>query len=129
MADVDCFKQYNDNYGHAAGDRCLQSVAASLAEVIRRPADFLARYGGEEFVALLPQTDLQGAYGTAERMRQAVQHLCIPHDFSVVSPVVTVSLGITSAIPGPADPAAALVEAADRALYRAKHEGRNRVAV
>jgi diguanylate cyclase (GGDEF)-like protein len=129
MADVDCFKQYNDNYGHAAGDRTLQSVAAALADGIRRPADFLARYGGEEFVALLPQTDLQGAYGTAERMRQAVQHLGIPHDFSVVSPVVTVSLGITSAIPGAADPAAALVEAADRALYRAKHEGRNRVAV
>lgn len=129
MADVDCFKQYNDNYGHAAGDRCLQSVAAALGEGIRRPADFLARYGGEEFVALLPQTNLQGAHATAERMREAVQRLCIPHAYSTAAPVVTVSLGVTSAVPGTSDPAAALVEAADRALYRAKHEGRNRVAV
>lgn len=127
IADVDCFKQYNDNYGHAAGDDCLRQVAAALGEGVRRPADFLARYGGEEFVVLLPQTEVDGALQTAERMRAAVQALAIPHAYSIVAPVVTVSLGVASEVPFDDRPAAALVEAADRQLYRAKREGRNSV--
>jgi diguanylate cyclase (GGDEF)-like protein len=128
MADVDCFKQYNDNYGHAAGDACLQEIAAALDGGIRRPADFLARYGGEEFVVLLPQTELEGARTTAERMRVAVQRAAIPHVFSVVADVVTISLGVASEIPKDDRPPNAIVDAADRALYRAKREGRNRVS-
>jgi diguanylate cyclase (GGDEF)-like protein len=128
MADVDCFKQYNDNYGHAAGDDCLRQVAAALGDGIRRPADFLARYGGEEFVALLPQTDLEGAKGTANRMREAVQRLAIPHAYSVVGAIVTVSVGVTSEVPSEACAAAMMVDAADRALYRAKRDGRNCVS-
>ncbi len=128
MADVDCFKQYNDNYGHAAGDECLRQVAQALEVGIRRPGDFLARYGGEEFVVLLPQTELQGGMMTAERMREAVQTLSIRHEYSVVVPVVTVSLGVASETPTDDRPAATFVETADRALYRAKREGRNRVA-
>jgi diguanylate cyclase (GGDEF)-like protein len=128
MADVDCFKQYNDSYGHAAGDECLRTIASLLSESVRRPADFLGRYGGEEFVALLPQTELDGALATAERMRQAVEGAAIPHATSAVSPVVTVSLGVASEIPRDDRAPTGLVDAADRALYRAKREGRNRVS-
>jgi diguanylate cyclase (GGDEF)-like protein len=128
MADVDCFKQYNDNYGHAAGDECLRRIAAALTAGTRRPADFLARYGGEEFVAVLPHTELEGAWATAERMRKAVEDAAIPHAYSTAGPVITVSLGVASEIPRDDRPPAAMVEAADRALYRAKREGRNRVA-
>jgi diguanylate cyclase (GGDEF)-like protein len=127
MADVDCFKQFNDNYGHAAGDDCLRRIAAALGEGVRRPADFLARYGGEEFVALLPQTGIDGALRTAERMREAVECAGVPHAYSLVAPVVTVSLGVAVEVPTDDRPAAAIVEMADRALYRAKKEGRNRV--
>jgi diguanylate cyclase (GGDEF)-like protein len=127
MADVDCFKQYNDHYGHAAGDECLRRVAEALVEGIRRPADFLARYGGEEFVALLPQTELDGALATAERMRERVEHAALPHEASTVARVITVSLGVASEVPGDDRAPGSLVEAADRALYRAKGQGRNRV--
>jgi len=128
MADVDCFKQYNDNYGHGAGDECLRQVAAALGDAIRRPADFLARYGGEEFVALLPQTDVDGARQTAERMRAGVEAEAIRHEFSSVAPVITVSLGFASEVPTDDTTPAAVVDAADRALYRAKRGGRNRVS-
>jgi diguanylate cyclase (GGDEF)-like protein len=108
MADVDCFKQFNDNYGHAAGDDCLRQIAAVLGERIRRPADFLARYGGEEFVAILPQTDIEGAEETAERMRAAVQAAAIPHAHSTAALVVTVSIGVASEVPTDERPPAAL---------------------
>jgi diguanylate cyclase (GGDEF)-like protein len=127
MADVDCFKQYNDNYGHAAGDECLRRIAATLGEGVRRPADFLARYGGEEFVALLPQTQLEGAMRIAERMREAVECAGIPHAYSSVAPVITMSLGVAVDVPTDERAPAEMVEAADRAMYRAKKDGRNRV--
>ncbi len=127
MADVDCFKEYNDHFGHGAGDECLRVIASALSSAIRRPADFIGRYGGDEFVALLPQTDAEGAQITAGRMRHAVEAAGMPHAYSSVGPIVTVSLGVASEIPRDDRPPAAIVDAADRALYLAKREGRNRV--
>ena len=84
MCDVDCFKQYNDTYGHQAGDVCLQRVAATLSESLQRPADLVTRYGGEEFAVILPNTDTTGAAHIAERIRAAVKALEIPHTNSKV---------------------------------------------
>ncbi|CAK0746438.1 two-component system, chemotaxis family, response regulator WspR [Gammaproteobacteria bacterium] len=126
MADIDFFKGYNDHQGHRTGDICLKKVAASLAEAIHRPADLVARYGGEEFVALLPETDNEGARLIAERFRAGVESLRIPHPDSKVSSWVTVSVGLSSTLDG-AETANDLLEHADKQLYRAKAEGRNRV--
>ena len=124
MADIDWFKAYNDTYGHQAGDECLIQVARTLRNNIKRASDFAARYGGEEFVIILPDTDAAGAKVLAEWLRQQVFALDIEH---VKSPYgkVTISLGVASMIPGQDDDAQALVEASDRALYAAKHGGKN----
>ena len=127
MIDVDHFKQFNDTYGHGAGDSCLQRVAHAATAALQRPADFLARYGGEEFVALLPDTDLAGAVAVAEAIRTAVQDLKIPHSGSKVASCVTVSLGVACIVPKGDTGGEGLVEAADKQLYAAKSEGRNRV--
>ena len=127
MADVDFFKSYNDHQGHRTGDTCLKKVAATLAQALNRPADLAARYGGEEFVALLPETDLAGAQVMAERFRAGVESLHIPHPASVVSPWVTISIGLASTRPDDQDTAGDLLEWADQRLYCAKAEGRNRV--
>lgn len=128
MLDVDYFKAFNDNYGHAAGDECLREVAATIAMVVRRPGDLCARYGGEEFAAILPHTDLAGARTLGERIRAAVTGLEIPHARSAIAPVVTVSIGVAAGdIAGNEEPEA-LLRAADRRLYEAKIAGRNRVA-
>jgi diguanylate cyclase (GGDEF)-like protein/PAS domain S-box-containing protein len=128
LIDVDYFKSFNDHYGHISGDDCLRRVAAALADRLRRHEDFLARYGGEEFAVILPDTDHQGALALAEKMRAGVEALAIPHEHSEVSPHVTISVGVAE-IRGPAPdlPSRHLVETADRALYDAKHQGRNRV--
>lgn len=128
MVDIDFFKSYNDLYGHQQGDQCLERVAQTLAGGTRRPHDMVARYGGEEFVVLLPATPQVGALQTAEALRRLVEGLGLVHEGSSVGPVVTVSLGVATQIPGAGDEAADLVEAADRALYEAKAKGRNRVA-
>ncbi len=125
MVDVDRFKAFNDRYGHPAGDACLRAVSAALAGALRRPADLAARYGGEEFAVLLPGTDEAGAMATAARIQEAVRAAGLPHEGSEFG-AVTVSMGVTlmapdAALPGPA----ALVEAADAALYAAKRAGRN----
>lgn len=125
MADVDCFKNYNDHYGHLAGDACLQKIAAALRAIPQRPADLVARYGGEEFVALLPATDMVQATALAERMRQAIVDLQIPHATSRVAPGVTASFGVAAM--QPAGHSHELIAAADAAMYRAKETGRNRV--
>ncbi len=127
MIDVDHFKQFNDTYGHGPGDVCLQRVAHAAAAALQRPADLLARYGGEEFVALLPDTALPGAVAVAEGIRAAVQDLRIPHAGSKAAEHVTVSLGAACVIPTAEVEVARLVEAADKQLYAAKTEGRNRV--
>jgi diguanylate cyclase (GGDEF)-like protein len=127
LCDVDCFKQYNDTYGHQAGDSCLKKVAQAISKVIKRPGDFAARYGGEEFVVVLPNTSLEGAMFVAEEIRSQVRILAIPHTNSIASEYVTVSLGVTSIIPVSDIPSALLIKTADEALYRAKKKGRNRV--
>lgn len=128
MADVDLFKGFNDRYGHPAGDGCLARVASTLTGLVRRPGDLVARYGGEEFAALLAGTGEHGAATVAESMRRAVEGLGLEHAGSAHGRV-TVSLGVAACVPEPGGSAATLVEAADRALYRAKAGGRNRVEV
>jgi diguanylate cyclase (GGDEF)-like protein/PAS domain S-box-containing protein len=127
MADVDHFKAYNDYYGHQAGDDCLYEIACVLSAEVRRPADLLARYGGEELVAVLPDTSLEGALLIAENMRLAVATLAIPHAKSPTAPYVTLSLGVAVLVALPDTLPKLLIEAADKALYQAKAEGRNRV--
>jgi diguanylate cyclase (GGDEF)-like protein/PAS domain S-box-containing protein len=129
MVDIDHFKLFNDVYGHQAGDDCLKEVAKTLKETLNRPGDLAARYGGEEFGIVLPDTELEGALKVAEILRARVEGLGIPHKNSPVSQWVTISLGVASLIPSVDTSPAQLVTASDRALYRAKAEGRNRVAV
>lgn len=128
MLDIDHFKRYNDCYGHIAGDDCLKRVAAILDATLVRPGDFVARYGGEEFVCILPDTGEEGAMVAAERLREAVASLRIPHEASPVAPVVTISLGVATALPGKGMAPETLLKEADDLLYCAKNEGRNRVA-
>jgi diguanylate cyclase (GGDEF)-like protein len=127
MADVDYFKQFNDTYGHQAGDECLRAVAQALAGQVHRSGDLVARYGGEEFGVILPETDLGGAIILAESMRRAVEALAIPHMNSSVSPVVTLSIGVASMRAEGGTQPDALLRAADQALYAAKRGGRNRI--
>ncbi|QQE64197.1 hypothetical protein GFS31_08760 [Leptolyngbya sp. BL0902] len=128
LIDVDHFKQYNDCYGHGAGDDCLKQVALALLDCCERPFDRVARYGGEEFVALLPETDMEGAVRLAEKMRIAVEALSIPHAHSSAGAVVTVSIGAAShGTDRVKRDLCHLQSSADQALYHAKHQGRNRV--
>ena len=128
LVDVDFFKQFNDNYGHQLGDECLKAVARTLDAQLRRPGDMVARFGGEEFVVLLPQTDEAGAERVGESLRDAIEQLGITHGHSQAADVVTVSIGVASAKPArDASGPDALVDGADRALYGAKRQGRNRV--
>jgi diguanylate cyclase (GGDEF)-like protein len=125
LVDVDHFKAFNDRYGHQIGDDCLRRIAAMLRASLRRVSDRVARMGGEEFAVLLPQTSLEDAYTIAERMRKSVAELRIPHLDSPSGNVVTISAGV-SGTSGSVAPDELLAEA-DRALYRAKALGRNRV--
>jgi diguanylate cyclase (GGDEF)-like protein/PAS domain S-box-containing protein len=133
LLDADRFKQFNDRYGHLAGDACLRAIAAQIQTVARRRGDLAARYGGEEFVVLMPNTDRFGAQGVAERLCELVADLRIPHADSDAEGIVTVSIGVATAMPGDFDRgfdgAEALLSAADAALYEAKSGGRNRVVV
>jgi diguanylate cyclase (GGDEF)-like protein len=126
MIDVDCFKSYNDNYGHQKGDECLIQIAGALTRVLGRPCDLLARYGGEEFMAILPDTNVDGAMKIAEMMRREVETLELEHAFSTVAKCVTISLGLVTQTPQHNATIAHMIGAADRALYKAKHSGRNR---
>ncbi len=126
VVDVDNFHAFNELYGHVGGDACLKAVAGTMANALRRPSDVLCRYGGEEFVALLPDTGGPGACVVAERLRAAVEELGIAHGASRAAGVVTISVGVATAVPGMERPATTLVSAADAALFRAKATGRNR---
>jgi diguanylate cyclase (GGDEF)-like protein len=127
LLDIDCFKQFNDFYGHPAGDRAMRAVARVVRNAMRRPCDLGARYGGEEFVVLMPETDAAQALYVAESIREAVAQLLIPHEKSAASPVLTVSIGGATLPVGGEESSQALFDAADAALYRAKEAGRNRV--
>lgn len=130
LLDVDHFKKFNDHYGHQAGDGCLRAVGRILAAQVRRPADLAVRYGGEEFVLLLPNTDAEGCAQVGERVRSAFRELGMLHALNPPSRLVTASLGGAVCVPGQAmaDPAA-LLAAADRALYEAKNGGRDRLVM
>jgi diguanylate cyclase (GGDEF)-like protein len=127
LCDVDYFKQYNDTYGHQAGDDCLRQIAQAIAAAARRPPDLAARYGGEEFAMLLPNTSPEGAIAVAKEIQAHIKFLQLPHQKSDVSQYVTVSLGMTSIIPTESHPPEFMLSQVDRALYQAKKEGRDRI--
>jgi diguanylate cyclase (GGDEF)-like protein len=129
LVDVDYFKFYNDYYGHLAGDDCLKQVAEALNRSIKRPTDLVARYGGEEFAILLPRTPIIGAQKVAIRIGQEIADLKIPHAQSLVSDCVTLSIGISSIVPQPDILSETLIATADKAMYNAKQEGRNRYCI
>jgi diguanylate cyclase (GGDEF)-like protein len=128
LVDIDFFKPYNDHYGHNDGDACLRLVARQLNSVVLRNTDFCARFGGEEFVCLLPNTGANGAQEKAEALRLSIENMRIPHNKSAVGPVVTVSVGVATFpfIDNSNWTADIIIEQADKALYRAKADGRNR---
>ena len=123
MLDVDWFKRYNDHYGHPAGDQCLREVATAI-EALGRGSDVVARYGGEEFGLVAPASDVDQALALAQRACAAVQALALPHLGSDQG-VITLSCGVAAMVPQPGQDSAQLLRAADAALYRAKHQGRN----
>lgn len=129
VIDVDFFKQFNDTYGHCAGDDCLIKIAQTLKASIHRSSDFVARYGGEEFVAILPHADAEGALVYGESARQQIQALAIPHKGSQVSGYISISIGIASTMPQSGHFPSDLFKTADKALYQAKRNGRNRCVV
>ena len=129
ILDIDYFKTYNDHYGHQAGDLCLRRVAAVLGKEINRPGDMLARYGGEEFVIVLPNTPIEGAAHIAETLRRAIERENIEHAQSPVASRVTLSMGVAGATASTAGSPESLLRGADRALYKAKRSGRNRVVL
>jgi two-component system, chemotaxis family, response regulator WspR len=127
LCDIDCFKMYNDTFGHLAGDLCLKKAAAVMTACLKRPADLAARYGGEEFALVLPDTDEAGARTVAEDCVRALAELGIENPQSPHR-MVTMSVGVATLVPVADRAATDLVEAADGALYEAKHGGRNRAA-
>jgi diguanylate cyclase (GGDEF)-like protein len=129
LVDIDCFKDYNDAYGHIQGDQCLKEVADVVRRSARRKTDQVCRFGGEELLVILPYTSGVDAYAIGEKIRMDVAGAAIPHQNSVVAPVVTVSAGVASMVGDRNTNFEALLERADRALYRAKHNGRNMVVM
>ncbi len=128
LCDVDCFKLYNDNYGHLAGDAVLESMAEVLKQTIRA-GDTVYRYGGEEFLAILPEQSLESAAQTAERLRRGVEDLEIPHEARTPAGLVTISAGVAMLPPNSSKSADELLKEADEALYKAKEAGRNNIMV
>ncbi|MFM1841695.1 MAG: hypothetical protein RLZZ490_428 [Cyanobacteriota bacterium] len=127
LIDVDFFKAYNDAYGHLLGDDCLKQVATILKSVSRKQSDLVARYGGEEFIIVLPNTTVDEAEQLAHRIQQAIADQKIPHRQSLVAEYVTLSMGISDAIPTIQETVADLIQRADFALYQGKSAGRNRI--
>lgn len=129
MIDVDHFKPYNDHYGHPAGDRCLKEVTRAIKSCLHRPADLLGRYGGEEFIALLPETDRDGAQQVAECINRTVRELALEHRYSPSGDRVTVSVGGATCNHSMGHSLEEIIKSADRALYRVKHSGRDAAKV
>jgi diguanylate cyclase (GGDEF)-like protein len=124
--DIDFFKQYNDNYGHTAGDSCLKAISNELSKSLTNNY-FAARYGGDEFVVLLPETNLEKAIMYGEKLRQSIEALSLRHEFSKISDSVTITLGAYSLIPNDEISTMELIKQADFALYEAKNNGRNQI--
>ena len=129
LVDIDCFKDYNDRYGHQAGDECLRAVAVTLSQCARRPMDFVARYGGEEFAVVLYEATREFVAEVLTRIQRSIAQLNIPHEASRVASRLTVSIGAAFVLPGANRTHDGLVQLADEALYSAKEQGRNRVVV
>jgi diguanylate cyclase (GGDEF)-like protein/PAS domain S-box-containing protein len=126
ILDIDYFKQFNDHYGHIKGDECLRQVAQTLSLAANRPRDFIARIGGEEFVWLLPETDAESARLVARKCLHLIRQQQIAHEFSPVSPLLSVSLGVGTTVAPLQATAVDFIEQVDKLLYRAKHNGRMR---
>jgi diguanylate cyclase (GGDEF)-like protein len=129
LVDIDCFKDYNDHYGHQAGDECLRAVATSLSQCVRRPLDFVARYGGEEFAVILYEAKRDYVAEVLTRMQRSIAELNIAHQASIVAARLTVSIGAALILPSSGRTLEGLIQLADEALYSAKEQGRNRVVV
>jgi diguanylate cyclase (GGDEF)-like protein len=129
LVDIDCFKDYNDRYGHQAGDECLRAVAVSLSQCARRPMDFVARYGGEEFAVVLYEASREYVAEVLTRIQRSIAELNIPHEASRVASRLTVSIGAAFILPSSTRTHEGLIQLADEALYSAKEQGRNRVVV
>jgi diguanylate cyclase (GGDEF)-like protein len=129
LVDIDCFKDYNDRYGHQAGDECLRAVAVSLNQCARRPLDFVARYGGEEFAVVLYEASREYVAEVLTRIQRSIAELNIPHEASRVASRLTVSIGAALIQPGANRTHEGLIQLADEALYSAKEQGRNRIVV
>ncbi|KWT92029.1 diguanylate cyclase domain-containing protein [Candidatus Magnetominusculus xianensis] len=125
LIDIDYFKLYNDSYGHIQGDLCLKKVAETLQACLKRPADLAARYGGEEFVCLLPETNIDGIIQIGSHIRASVEGLKIPHEQSLVSKFITISIGGSEARPTPDISPESFLSHVDNILYQSKKEGRN----
>lgn len=125
MLDIDYFKNYNDTYGHLAGDKCLITIACKLKTIIERGSDIIARYGGEEFIIILPDTDEEGAQLLGERIRKEIESLAIPHSTSSISEFVTISLGVVTVNSNNLTSQEDALQIVDENLYRAKNSGRN----
>ena len=129
LADIDCFKDYNDRYGHQAGDECLRAVAVSLSQCARRPMDFVARYGGEEFAVVLYEASREYVVEVLARIQRSIAELNIPHEASRVATRLTLSIGAAFNLPTGSRTPDGLIQLADEALYSAKEQGRNQVVV
>ena len=129
LCDIDCFKLFNDTYGHQAGDDCLRSVAQAIRQTTNRPSDLVARYGGEEFAVVLSNTNAEGAVHVAKNIRKRVQDLRIAHSASHADKYITTSCGVSSLVPTEALSPETLISLADKGLYAAKKQGRNRVVL
>ena len=129
LLDVDYFKNYNDNYGHPAGDAVLKRLADLMQRATSRAGEMVGRYGGEEFILVLPGATIQSAVRTAERLKDLVNSEGIAHEKSQIGGIITVSQGVVSLMPDTEIKPADIIKRADNALYKAKHEGRNRICV
>jgi two-component system chemotaxis family response regulator WspR len=129
MIDVDYFKAYNDNFGHLEGDEALRQVAKAIRASCSRPSDLPARYGGEEFALVLPNTSPGGARLLAEKLRQTVAGMNIPHIAPSEGASLTVSIGLSTVVPQVGSHSRQVIQSADQGLYAAKHNGRNQVVV
>ena len=129
MCDIDHFKNYNDTYGHQAGDLCLQQVSQILMQNTKRPFDVAARYGGEEFAIILPETCSDGAINIVKDIKMAIEEMKIPHASSPVKPIVSLSFGLACMVPKQDEEMEKIIEIADKALYKSKHLGRDQIQI